>query len=291
MSEVFDYEKVFMGLSTGTSVKPEHLFKNDYRFRNLIETVKLQKGRLLDIGCGGGSLTENIKYYYPRVELYGCDVSHKAISLAKKYGSGNVKYSVNGNNFPYRSNYFDICLCLDVLEHVPKVDLFLSEVKRILKQKGLFYLVVPCEGQSFTLTSFFQRIKIGNSLTYKHLGHIHPEFTHQYVLYLLRNYKFTILDIKYSDHLLSQTVQFFMYFLAKEILENTLGEKRAEAYYDRSIIKSINNKKITDPIMIIRKSWLSISQIISFITKWETRLFNRMYFSASKLVVLAKNND
>ena len=46
----------------------------------------------------------------------------------------------------YKSNMFDIILCNHVSEHIPNVNKALSELKRILKPKGILILNVPNEG-------------------------------------------------------------------------------------------------------------------------------------------------
>ena len=67
--------------------KPKSYFRSfarDYRLRSLIQSVDLGKGKLLDIGCGGGMISETLPYYYPKGALYGADVSKSAITYAKK---------------------------------------------------------------------------------------------------------------------------------------------------------------------------------------------------------------
>ncbi len=141
-AQVFDYEDVFMGVREKKPKSYLRTFTQDYRLRSLIESVALEKGRLLDIGCGGGMIAESLPYYYPEGAIYGCDVSKTAIVYAKKLGSGKVKYArIKDKRFPYKDNFFDVCICLDVLEHVPDVDYFLKEVKRVLKKNGKFF---PC---------------------------------------------------------------------------------------------------------------------------------------------------
>src|SRR3989344_4360689 len=168
---VFNYEETFMGV---WEKKPESFlvrFKDDYRLRSLIKTISSGKMRLLDIGSGGGTLTESLPYYFPKAKIYGCDISTSAISYAKKLGSGKVSYGIIKNKkFPYRNSFFDVCICFDVLEHVSDVDFFLREVRRVLKKNGNFFLIVPCEGERFTYTWFFRKLNIGKNLTYRYFG-------------------------------------------------------------------------------------------------------------------------
>src|SRR3989304_10014269 len=146
MSENFDYNEVFMGVLDGKKKDYKLSFKDDYRLKCLTEAVVLDRGTLLDIGCGGGVLTESLFYYYPKTKVSGCDVSKTAINYAKKFGSGKVSYSlINSKKLPYKDNSFDACICLDVMEHIPDVDFFLKEVKRILKKNGKLFLLVACE--------------------------------------------------------------------------------------------------------------------------------------------------
>lgn len=292
-SRGFDYDEVFMGLSVHhDAVSLKQLLHDDYRVRLLTESVRLKKGRMLDIGCGGGTLTEHLSHFYPQVRIYGCDVSSQAIALATKYGSHAVTYDVIKNKtFPYSDGFFDTCLCLDVLEHVPDIHTFLSEVRRVLKQDGYFYLIVPCEGQFFTLTRLFQTIGIGDRLTNKHYGHVHPEFTHDYIAGLLTGYTFDVKEKRYAEHILYQLLNFFQYFLPKELMEIVLGEKRAQTYYDRSLIHAagIADRK-KDPMFVVRFLWEQTAKLTHFITEIDVRFLNRVSFSAWKLVVLSQKS-
>ena len=55
---------------------------------------------------------------------------------------------MKSKRFPYKSNFFDVCICFDVLEHVPDINYFLREVKRVLKKNG--YLIFDTEDRSFS---------------------------------------------------------------------------------------------------------------------------------------------
>lgn len=295
MNKDFDYEEVFMGLSVDSGNKildPQQIYNEDYRLRYLVESVCLKKGKMLDIGSGGGTLTESLTYYYPEFKIFGCDVSQKAIRLAKQHGKGKVKYAqIKKQKLPYRDNFFDVVLCLDVMEHVPDIHFFTKEIKRVLKKNGLFFLAVPCEGQFFTYTWLFQKIGIGQKLTFKHFGHIHPEFTHKYIMEFLRKYKFFPVKKLYGDHLLYQVTNLIQYFLAKELLELFFGTKRAEAYYDRSLVNdSRNNNPKPDFIMFMRIIWFKIWDIINHFIDLERILMKDISFSSWKLFLLTQNN-
>jgi SAM-dependent methyltransferase len=289
MEEQFDYENIFMGVMEKKKTNYLRTFADDYRIKRLTELLKLKSGRILDIGCGGGITTESLPYYYQNLDYFGCDVSKSAIEYAKKRGSGKVRYAViRGKKLPYKDNYFDACICLDVMEHIPDVEFFLNEVKRILKKDGQFFLLLPCEGQPFTFTWLFQKIRIGSRLTFSRYGHIHPEFTHRYVENLLKKHGFTIKDKMYSEHLLYQIFSVFLYFLPTELLRIFLG-KKADQYSDSGVIRHKKNKKKGfDPILLLRNFWLSLTRVTRNITAWELDTFKRSPVTAWKLIVLAK---
>lgn len=263
--------------------------KDDYRLGRLIEAVPPQKGNMLDIGCGGGALTESLPYFYPQMAIFGCDISRTAVSYAKKNGSGKVKYAIiKDKKLPYKDNFLDVGICLDVLEHIPDISFFLHELKRVLKKNGLFYLAVPCEGQPFTFTWVFQKIKIGQNLTFKHFGHIHPEFTHDYIKKLLISNKFSILNKTYGDHFLYQVETLFAYFFAKEFLEILLGPQKAEQYYDRKLLvqKKNNNKDI---FVYLRYIWTKIWGLLYIVIYCEREFMKKVHFGGWKLFVLSRN--
>lgn len=288
MRDKFDYEEGFMGVR-GVKPKTHKLsFKEDYRLRSLVQNVSLSKGRLLDIGCGGGRFTESIPYYFPKVNIYGCDVSNAAISYANKFGSGKIKYGVIKNKkLPYEDNFFDACICFDVLEHVSDVGFFLREVRRIMKNDGQFFLIVPCEGERFTYTWLFQKLHLQEDLTFRYLGHIHPELTHKKIIALLQKHGFLIQAKAYSEHLLYQFIQFFVLFMPKILLEIILGKSKANEYTNSSLVKTPKNHN--EYILKVRNYWYKIWDFMMFYPmNWETRLLRKIPFAAWKLQVLTK---
>lgn len=284
--QIFDYEDVFMGVREEKPKTYLRTFAEDYRLRSLTRSVALEKGKILDIGCGGGLLAESLPYYYPKAEIYGCDVSRTAIAYAKKLGSGKVKYAViNNKRFPYKNNFFDVCICLDVLEHVPDVNYFLKEIKRVLKKNGKLFLIVPCEGQPFTYTWFFKKIRPGQNLTFRQFGHIHPEFTHNSVMRTLEQRGFIIQKLAYSEHSFYQIMHLLLFTAPKVILEIFLG-KKSDEYTNSSLIRSPKSK--SDFLMIVRGVWFKLFYfMMMYPMYWETILLERFSVTAWKLHVLS----
>ena len=95
-------------------------------------------GKVLDIGCGNGTLTRKLDSY---LQLTGMDISEAAIRQAKNNRFDYLKYSVGDAIFlPYKSNSFDCVILIEVLEHIFDTIAVLSEINRILKTNGKLFI-------------------------------------------------------------------------------------------------------------------------------------------------------
>lgn len=96
---------------------------------------------VLDVGCGGGFLSEALaKLDY---NVTGIDLSESAIINAKNHaqsqGLKNINYMVGSAlNLPFPDASFDVVVASDVLEHIPDIDKTISEISRVLKPSGVF---------------------------------------------------------------------------------------------------------------------------------------------------------
>lgn len=121
-------------------ISPIYIQKNNW----VIKELRNISGNILDIGIGYGYLEELIIKHKLQLYLYGIDISSYAVSLARKKYKGIFKVA-NICKIPFRSNYFDCVVALDVLEHIFKNKLprVLLEVKKVLKKDGIFIVSVP----------------------------------------------------------------------------------------------------------------------------------------------------
>lgn len=122
------------------------------RLENILNVTKLSfKGKVLDVGCGDGGLAVEIQKKFPKVKMYGVDISSDGVKLANR---ANVKAKVSDLNkkFPFNGNNFDFVISLEVLEHVLETDIFFTEVKRVLKKGGIAIISTP------NLLSWYQRV-------------------------------------------------------------------------------------------------------------------------------------
>lgn len=131
--------------------------------------------RLIDVGAGNGSVLAKIDEVGSANELYAVEVSETGVSAIEALALPHLKEAklFDGYRIPYPDKYFDVALCIHVLEHVEHERLFLKELARVSKE---LILEVPLEGGLKISKSIRQTAQYG------HVNH----YTVPGFLYLLR---------------------------------------------------------------------------------------------------------
>ena len=97
--------------------------------------------KLLDIGCGGGLLSEPMARLGAQVT--GIDPSSKNINIARhhlKKSKLNIKYyDLPPEKFETKKK-FDIVLNMEIIEHVENVDAFIKQSAKFLKKSGIMFI-------------------------------------------------------------------------------------------------------------------------------------------------------
>jgi ubiquinone/menaquinone biosynthesis C-methylase UbiE len=114
----------------------------------LLDRANLQPGfRILDIGCGTGTLAVNIKRTNPAVEVVGIDPDPKALARAQNKAARaatNISFDQGfANKLPYPDRSFDRVFSSFMFHHLPGPDResSLCEVARVLKPTGEFHMM------------------------------------------------------------------------------------------------------------------------------------------------------
>lgn len=122
-------------------------FDKNYR-RQVLDALNLpnKKLRVLDVGCGTGTLAVELKKKKSLIELYGVDPDEKILALArKKIMKNNVTINLKqayAQKLPFADNHFDAAYSSLVWHHIPdtaKQECF-DEVFRVLKKGNVFVL-------------------------------------------------------------------------------------------------------------------------------------------------------
>ena len=112
---------------------------NIFKINN--ENKPLERIKILDIGCGGGLLSEPMKRL--GADVVGIDASNKNIQVAKIHAKKNkldIKYiCTSPENFETK-NKFDVILNMEIIEHVEDVDFFLKSCSKLLKKNGIMFV-------------------------------------------------------------------------------------------------------------------------------------------------------
>ena len=114
------------------TVKHFKLTNKDKPFKNL---------NILDIGCGGGLLSEPMSRLGGNVT--GIDASEKNIISAKihaKQNNLNISYFCNSPENFKSNKKFDLVLNMEIVEHVEDVNFFIKKSSELLKKNGLMFI-------------------------------------------------------------------------------------------------------------------------------------------------------
>ena len=131
--------------------KPLHKFnpiRIKYIKENIIHNFKLKNKskslsgiNILDIGCGGGLLSEPMSRMGANVT--GIDASDKNIKIAKLHSKKNklkINYLCSSPEKLKIKKKFDVILNMEIVEHVEDIDFFLKSCSKLLKKNGLMFV-------------------------------------------------------------------------------------------------------------------------------------------------------
>ena len=131
--------------------KPLHKFnpiRISYLKENIIKTFKLDNKKMplkdikiLDIGCGGGLLSEPMCRLGATVT--GIDASNKNINVAKLHSKKNnlkINYYCSSPEKFKVQHKFDVILNMEIVEHVEDVNFFLKSCTNLLKKNGIMFV-------------------------------------------------------------------------------------------------------------------------------------------------------
>jgi 2-polyprenyl-6-hydroxyphenyl methylase/3-demethylubiquinone-9 3-methyltransferase len=145
---------------------------NPIRLEYILSRCSLDKKNVLDIGCGGGILSEEL--YKQGAKVTGIDSSSKSISIAKQHAEQNnydIKY-INKSIFEITDlGIYDFIICFEMIEHINEPNDLIKKIKELSSKKsGLFLSTINRNLKSFMLA----KIMAEYVLNYV------PKWTHQY---------------------------------------------------------------------------------------------------------------
>ncbi|MCX8513979.1 MAG: hypothetical protein RL017_765 [Pseudomonadota bacterium] len=151
---------------------------NPTRLEFIKSQVSLSNQLVLDVGCGGGILSEALSQQGAQVT--GIDLAPQAIEIAKLHlyeTNLNITYQCEDiKDFAEKnSEKFDIVTCLELLEHVPDPEYIIEYCSAILKPEGVAFFSTL----NRNLTSYLLGV-----IAAEYLLKIVPRGTHDYAKFI-----------------------------------------------------------------------------------------------------------
>jgi SAM-dependent methyltransferase len=110
--------------------------------------------RLLDVGCGTGGVLAELA---AEGTVVGIDRDELALRFCRDRGLGAV-VRASALQLPFGDASFDVCVMMDVLEHLDDEGVLLREVRRLLRPGGVALISVPA----------FQALWSQHDVTFEH---------------------------------------------------------------------------------------------------------------------------
>ena len=132
----------FKPLHKFNPIRINYLKENICKHFNLTNHIHPLKGiNILDIGCGGGLLSEPMCRLGGNVT--GIDASKKNIEVAKYHAKKNklkINYFCLSPEKLIDKKKYDIILNMEIIEHVEDINFFINKTSNLLKRDGLMFV-------------------------------------------------------------------------------------------------------------------------------------------------------
>lgn len=124
----------------GTS-KPLHQI-NPLRLQFIMDVTSLNHKKIIDVGCGGGILSESLARQ--NAQVTGIDMAESVIAAAKQHAQKNhldiayeqITVEAMAQSHP---EAFDIVTCMELLEHVPNPISVIDACSKLVKPEGYLF--------------------------------------------------------------------------------------------------------------------------------------------------------
>ncbi len=205
---------------------------------------------------------------------YSADLEERAVESIRELVTGNV-FRIDDRHIPLHDSSLDLIVIVDFLEHIYNDDLFVDEMKRVLKPGGEVIINVP----HIKNNSLLNRIRYLVGLTDEKHGHVRPGYTYEGLKNLLGK-DFIILSGKTYSKSFSEFIDLVLnlfYEITQKIKRRKTGSKKGTL-----ITKSDFERN--------RKELFVLSVLFPFIWSF-SRLDGIMVFQDGyKLIVKARLN-
>ena len=144
---------------------------NPARLQFVERFVVLSGLRVLDVGCGGGILSEALAER--GASVLGIDLAESALQAAEAHRAGQaVEYRLESSReTAARGEVFDVVTCMEMLEHVADPAAVLRDIDALLKPGGWAF---------FSTINRTLKARLGAVYAAEYLLHLVPQGTHQY---------------------------------------------------------------------------------------------------------------
>lgn len=183
-----------------TRLQKRVIHQKNFTYRlilSVLEPYLVDEKRILDIGCGAGTLS----FYMASKgnNVVGIDISSRVISVCKLNAKNlNLEKNVNFKVVDFLKaridKHFDLVLCSEVLEHLVDDHLALQKIFDNLKQSGLVFISAPSRNAPLLRLGFLRKFD-------EKVGHLRRYGLNQ-IVDLLRNQKFKILEARKTEGIL-----------------------------------------------------------------------------------------
>lgn len=253
----FDYEKKRWGIAPIENLITDfHGVALKFFLADVPSFLPGDEITVLDLGCGGGNILGFLKDKFPEWRVAGLDISSDALAIGRERFPKIEFIKAPAHKIPKADESIDLVTSFDSLEHFEELNKVLAEVRRVLKENGVFYISVPLEKQFPTL--YWILYKLGWKGKVEFAGHVNFFDDHE-LEELLGKYDFSLVKRRFSGHLLFSCFD-IPYYLSQSLLgrQATSFESSAaelEQGFKKSLLSSF--KKVVSAASFFESSLLS----------------------------------
>lgn len=173
---------------------------------SIISENKLQVNSITEVGCGAGEILNQLHTKMPNgIQFSGYEISPQAWEMCQTRKKERLNFYLADINSE-ENTFFDLILCIDVIEHIEECFSFLRQ----LKNKSCYQVFhIPLD------ISVSSVLRVTPILTArKKVGHIHY-FTKETALAILKDTGYEVIDWFYTAGSIELTAKSFRTKLAK----------------------------------------------------------------------------